>query len=95
MEFSEEILQAALEGLLLKRGRIEAQMETVKSLLGNKAAKARSAAALDGIQDGVLTLTPKPRVKRVISPEARQRIIDAQKRRWALHRGEVPAKNVS
>lgn len=87
MEFSEEILQAALEGLLLKKERIEAQMELVRSLL-NKQPHAGTAAEM--------TLSSsKPAAKRVMSPEARQRIIDAQKRRWALHRRDSAGKSVS
>lgn len=34
----------------------------------------------------------KPRAKRVLSPEARQRIAAAQKRRWAKHKKEAAAK---
>jgi hypothetical protein len=34
----------------------------------------------------------KPRVKRVLSPEARQRIAAAQKRRWAKQKKEAAAK---
>jgi hypothetical protein len=34
----------------------------------------------------------KPRAKRVLSPEARQRIAAAQKRRWAKQKREAAAK---
>lgn len=34
----------------------------------------------------------KPRAKRVLSPEARQRIAAAQKRRWARQKKEASAK---
>jgi len=34
----------------------------------------------------------KPRAKRVLSPEARQRIAAAQKRRWAKQKKEAAAK---
>jgi hypothetical protein len=34
----------------------------------------------------------KPRAKRVLSPEARQRIAAAQKRRWAKQKKEATAK---
>jgi hypothetical protein len=34
----------------------------------------------------------KPRAKRVLSPEARQRIAAAQKRRWAKQKKEASAK---
>lgn len=39
-----------------------------------------------------LTGGSKPRKKRVLSPEARQRIAAAQKRRWAKHKKEASAK---
>lgn len=39
-----------------------------------------------------LTGSVRPRAKRVLSPEARQRIAAAQKRRWAKHRKEASAK---
>lgn len=34
----------------------------------------------------------KPRAKRILSPEARQRIAAAQKRRWAKQKKEAAAK---
>jgi hypothetical protein len=36
--------------------------------------------------------TGKPRAKRILSPEARQRIAAAQKRRWAKQKKEASAK---
>lgn len=39
-----------------------------------------------------LTGGGKPRKKRVLSREARQKIAAAQKRRWAKHRKEASAK---
>ena len=39
-----------------------------------------------------LTGASKPRKKRVLSPEARQRIAAAQKRRWAKQKKETSAK---
>jgi hypothetical protein len=36
--------------------------------------------------------TGKPRAKRVLSPDARQRIAAAQKRRWAKQKKEASAK---
>lgn len=34
----------------------------------------------------------KPRARRTLSPEARQRIAAAQKRRWARHKKQAAAK---
>jgi hypothetical protein len=39
-----------------------------------------------------LSKSGKPRAKRVLSPEARQRIAAAQKRRWAKQKREASAK---
>jgi len=39
-----------------------------------------------------LSASGKPRASRVLSPEARQRIAAAQKRRWAKQKKEAAAK---
>lgn len=39
-----------------------------------------------------LSASGKPRAKRILSPEARQRIAAAQKRRWAKQKKEAAAK---
>ena len=71
------ILEAALEGLLLQRERIESQIREVKALLGRKrsggGSPAESAAG------------PSAR-KRQLSDSARRRIAAAQKKRWAEYR---------
>lgn len=81
------IYAAALEGLELQRKRIEEQIQLVKSILaGGKpapAASAVSAPAAPGKRG------PKPKkARRVLSPEARKRIADAQKKRWAAFRSK-------
>ena len=59
-----ETLEAALEGLLLQREKLELRIQHVRELLG--------------ITD--TDSTPKP--KRKYTEEARQRIVEAQKKRW-------------
>ena len=48
-------------------------------------------AAIDKLVSG-LTGVGRPRKKRVLSAEARQRIAAAQKRRWAKQKKEASAK---
>jgi hypothetical protein len=75
-----EILEAALQGLEAQRHKLEEQIAHVRSLLGGRAGKPVKAAAWAGSANGG---TPK---KRILSPEARQRIAAAQKKRWAAYR---------
>lgn len=77
------LLQAALEGLLLQKQRIEEQIREVRSLLGGRHKK-QEPPALD-----VAGAKPK---KRRLSAEARARIAAGQKRRWAeYHRNASKA----
>jgi hypothetical protein len=71
------LLEAALEGLLLQRERIEAQIREVRTMLGRKRA---SRAATPGTAPGASTR------KRQLSDAARKRIAAAQKKRWAEYR---------
>lgn len=70
------VLQAALEGLDLRKKQVEEKIAVVRSMLGSpaKAPAARGAEA-------------KP--KRKLSKAARKRISRAQKRRWALLKGKA------
>lgn len=71
------LLHAALEGLLLQKQRIEEQIREVRSLLGGRQKKA---------EPPIAAIAGKPR-KRKLSSEARARIAEGQKRRWAeFHR---------
>ena len=68
-----QILAAALEGLELKLARVNAMIAEIK---GQGSKRVTSAAAEPAAK--------KPRrKKRELSPEARQRIAEAQKKRWA------------
>ena len=78
---SPEILQAALEGLELQRGRVDEQIAQVRARLGKrgpgrfrKAVKKASKA-------------PEPaKKKRTISAVSRKKMAAAQRRRWAKAR---------
>jgi len=65
-----EILQGALHGLEAERDKLDQQIAQVRALLGHKPVKS---AASNG-------------VKRILSPDARNRIAAAQKKRWAAFR---------
>jgi hypothetical protein len=77
------LLEAALEGLILQKERIESQIREVRSLLGRRRGAA-SAAAPEATQTG-------PR-KRELSEAARKRIAAAQKKRWAEYRKQHKAE---
>jgi hypothetical protein len=66
---SSEILTAALEGLEVRRQRIEQQISAVRSLLRQPGRSTDAA-------------VQQPR-KRILSAEARKRIAAAQRKRWA------------
>ncbi|MGH9666348.1 MAG: hypothetical protein ACRD9L_18120 [Bryobacteraceae bacterium] len=76
------MLHAALEGLLLQKQRIEEQIREVRSLLGERQKKTEPARAATAAKPG----------KRRLSLEARARIAEGQKRRWAeFHRKSAKA----
>lgn len=71
------ILEAALEGLLLQKKRIESQIQEIRARLGRR----RSTAIADQTP-----ATPR----RELSTAARKRIAAAQKKRWAEYRRQRP-----
>lgn len=77
-----EILEAALQGLEAQRQKLEEQITQVRSMLGGRAGKPAKASAWAG-SSAMNGGAPK---KRILSPEARQRIAAAQKKRWAAYR---------
>lgn len=86
MNFDQELLQAALVGLEMQKAKLDEQIALVRSMVSGKTpakkVKAPKVAAESAPEK-------KPRKKRrQFSPEARQRIADGQKKRWAAARGE-------
>ena len=75
------LLSAALEGLEMQQRRVEEQIAQVRAALGGR--KVRSASS---------DAPSKPAKKRQLSPEARKRIANAQKRRWAEYRKKQAAQ---
>jgi hypothetical protein len=75
------LLSAALEGLEAQRRRIEEQIAQVRAAMGGRGARA-------GLGGGAGRVVQK----RELSPEARKRIANAQKRRWAEYRRKQAEK---
>jgi hypothetical protein len=75
------LLAAALEGLEAQRRRLDEQIAQVRAALGGR--RVRPSAGF---------LSQKRVVKRELSPEARKRIANAQKRRWAEYRKRQAAQ---
>jgi hypothetical protein len=69
----------ALVGFQIERQKIEDKIRELQAQLKGKRVLMPSAAAE----------AKAPGVKRILSPAARKRIADAQKRRWAEHRKRV------
>lgn len=74
------LLEAALEGLLLQRDRLESQIREVRGLLGGR--------RRTGTHAATETSPARPR-KRELSEAARKRIAAAQKKRWAEYRKQA------
>ena len=90
------LYEAALEGLELQKQRLEEQIRMVRSLVGGK--KTRAAAPASEAAETRTAKAPrrakskgKSQRKRNLSPEARARIAEAQRKRWATFRGESGA----
>ena len=73
-------LQMALVGYEIERQKID---ERIKEIQGKIGKRKPAAARRSGVEEA-------PR-KRVLSAEARKRIAQAQKRRWAEHRKKTAA----
>lgn len=64
-----------------------AKLQQARALLAGAASTPVSRGP--GRPKGSLTAATKKRSKRILSPEARKKIADAQKRRWAAQRKEA------
>jgi hypothetical protein len=90
MILNKEILEAALIGLEMKKARLEEQIASIRSMTGAKTPRKASRESSEDWEApaGASKKAAKGKKKRVMSPEARERIAAAQKKRWAAHRGE-------
>jgi len=73
-------------GLELQRQRIEQQIAQVRAMLGKRGPGRPPASASQ--QEGSTTALAAPRKRSKFSAEARARMAEAQRRRWAEKRGE-------
>jgi hypothetical protein len=80
------LLTAALEGLELQKARIDAQIRQVRAMLGKGGGSAAAVTAPSAPAAPAKTKAKKATGKRELSPEARNRIAAAQKKRWAEFR---------
>ena len=86
---SESLLEAALEGLELRRKRLEDEIQNVRALLGRRG---RGRPPKPSFEDSG---QPAVARKRRLKPEARKRIAAAQKKRWAEYRKKQAASQKS
>lgn len=79
----------AIDSIIAQIDAEIARLTQARSLLAN-----RSAAAVAVVQSKTTKSPAKPRKrkKRVLSPEARKRIADAQRKRWAAQKAKVKTK---
>ncbi len=89
---NQSLLTAALEGLEIQRQRIEEQIREVKAMLGQRG-PGRPRASEAAAPPAVVDKKAKPRRKRKLSAEARKRIAEAQKQRWAAYRKAAEKKS--
>lgn len=78
------LLEASLAGLEARLLVVISQIESVRSMMGKRGPGRPKA-------ESVEAEAPKKRKKRVLSPEARAKIIAAQKKRWAAVRKAAKA----
>src|ERR1700756_3744492 len=88
---SSELLQSALMGLEMQRQRIEEQIAQVRALLGKRGPGRPPSSAS---QQGEAATAAAPRKRSKFSAEARARMAEAQRRRWAQKKGEQASASV-
>ena len=85
---SQELLNAALQGLEAQKGKIVDQIREVRAMLGQR----RGRPPLSDSASTSADVPVKAARKRQLSPAARRRIAAAQKRRWAEYRKQEGKK---
>jgi hypothetical protein len=75
----------AIESILAQIDDEIAKLTQIRNLLTNTAAVARKAA---GPKATKAQAKPRAKKRHVVSPEARKRIADAQRKRWAAQRAK-------
>lgn len=81
-EYDQALLEAALEGYACQLSRLEEKIAQVQAVTSG----GRPVATMDGANAAP---AGRARKSRVVSEEARQRMAESQKRRWAKARAEA------
>lgn len=87
-----EHLQAALSSLERERANLDEQIRSIRSMIGQGAAKVSAAAGSDAAEPVV---RKRRRRRRKLSAEARERIAAAQKKRWSEFRKKKKSSDAS
>src|SRR5260370_1065840 len=86
---SNDLLQAALSGLELQRGKIDAHIAQVRGMLGKKRpGRRRKEVIATTAADTPAAMPPRKRAR--FSAETRARMAAAQRKRWANVKGVQP-----
>ncbi len=84
IQLTSDILTAALEGLQLQRRRVDDQIAQVRTALGSSSQRGPATSASGTASKP----TAKKTGRRELSAAARERIAEAQRKRWAAYRKE-------
>ncbi len=79
----------ANESILAQIDSEIAKLVQVRALLNNSG---KVSARISALKAGKATAKPKTRKKRVLSADARKRIADAQRKRWAAQKAKAKGK---
>jgi hypothetical protein len=79
----------AIESIVAQIDSEITKLVRVRALLSNSG---KVSARLTALKARTAPAKPKARKKRVLSPEARKRIADAQRRRWAAQKARAKGK---
>jgi hypothetical protein len=83
MRVNPELLLAALQGLEVQRSRIVEQIAEVRQVLGSRDSGSGRRGKLDDWESPLALAGAATRKRPRLSAEARKRISEAQKKRWA------------
>jgi hypothetical protein len=85
---SEDVLNAALEGLEAQKQKLDEQIQQVRSMLGMGGVRRGRPPKAAATQEVRAAPAKKARRKRKLSAEGRKRIIEATRKRWAAYRAK-------
>lgn len=85
---SQDVLNAALEGLEAQKQKVDEQIQQVRSLLGVGAVRRGRPRKAASTQESVAAPAKNIRPKRKLSAAGRKRIIEATRKRWAAYRAK-------